>query len=221
MKKRTFLIWLFVIVVMVFCITKVVGVGEKEVAIETETVDVPNVVIDGGEPPVIKVNVITKDEEKVTEKENIPEIDKTLPKFSLEIGEASYDIYSNDLTRIPSDAGGEYFYYQFANGNEITVYLQEKGDILPMAETEANYADKDFCEENNIKVFDKQKIGDSIMYLISYSDFETPDVIEVWRENEKSVLNVYYVDYEQAIDEAMVESIKDFVNHIIDTTAKG
>lgn len=221
MKKRTFLIWLFVIIAMVFCITKVFSVGEKEVSIETETVDVPNVVIDGGEPPVIKVNVITKNEEKVYKKEEIPKIDKTLPKFSLEIGEASYDIYSNDLTRIPSDAGGEYFYYQFANCNEITVYLQEKGDILPMAETEANYADKDFCEENNIKVFDKQKIGDNVMYLLSYSDSKTPDVIEVWRENEKSILNVYYVDYEQTIDNAIVESVKDFINHIVDTTAKG
>lgn len=220
MKKSTILKWLFVVVVAIFCIVKLVGLGDDELIYEADTEEVPAVVIDGSEPPAIKVNIVTKDD--TSEKEaDIVEIDKTMPKFSLEVGEASYDIYSNSLTKIPADASGEYFFYTFKDGNEITVYLQEKGDMLPLEEMESNYADAKFCEENNIRIFDKQVFGDNILYLLSYSDSATPDVIEVWKENEKAILNVYYVNYEEAIDEAMIDSVKDFINHIEDTTAQG
>ena len=84
-----------------------------------------------------------------------------------------------------------------------------------------SYADTTFCKENNINVFRKEKLNDGILYLLSYDGSLTPDVIEVWRENEKAILNVYYVNYEEGINEETVNSIKDFMNYIKDTTAKG
>lgn len=219
MKKSTILKWSFVIVLLLICVIKITTSTDKDVVYDCEDMDVPAVVIDSGEPPTIKINVIHKEDEVSLEKE---EIDRTVPHFNLEINEASYAIYSNDLTKIPDDASGECFFYQFKDGNEITVYLQEKSDMLPLEEMETNYADKTFCEENNIQVFAKSKLDNGgILYLLSYSDSKTPDVVEVWMENEKAILNVYYVNYNETITDDTIESIKDFVNHIEDTTAKG
>ncbi len=218
MKKSTILKWGFVLSLILFCSFKLITNGDDQLVYETEEVDVPAVVIDGSEPPVIEVNIIQKEEEIPPAKEPI---DKTVPHFDIEVGEASYAIYSNDLTRIPENAKGEYFFYRFKNDNEITVYLQEKSDIWSLEEMEDNYDNKEFCEENNLKVFKKETADDGIMYLLSYSDSETPNVVEIWKENEKAILNVYYVSYEEIIDEVTIESIKDFMNHIEDTTAKG
>ena len=218
MKKSTMLKWLFVVIVIAFCIIKFVTANGVETPImEEEDFDVPVMVLNESEPPAIKVNILTK--EDVEEKE--VEIDKTKPHFNLEISEASFSIYSNDLTRISTDGSGEYFYYKFKDENELTVYLQKKEDMISLDEMESNYADTTFCKENNINVFRKEKLNDGILYLLSYDDSLTPDVIEVWRENEKAILNVYYVNYEEGINEETVNSIKDFMNYIKDTTAKG
>ena len=195
MKKSTMLKWLFVVIVIAFCIIKFVTANGVETPImEEEDFDVPVMVLNESEPPAIKVNILTK--EDVEEKE--VEIDKTKPHFNLEISEASFSIYSNDLTRISTDGSGEYFYYKFKDENELTVYLQKKEDMISLDEMESNYADTTFCKENNINVFRKE-----------------------WRENEKAILNVYYVNYEEGINEETVNSIKDFMNYIKDTTAKG
>lgn len=218
MKKSTMLKWLFVVIVIAFCIIKFVTANGVETPImEEEDFDVPVMVLNESEPPAIKVNILTK--EDVEEKEI--EIDKTKPHFNLEISEASFSIYSNDLTRISTDGSGEYFYYKFKDENELTVYLQKKEDMISLDEMESNYADTTFCKENNINVFRKEKLNDGILYLLSYDGSLTPDVIEVWRENEKAILNVYYVNYEEGINEETVNSIKDFMNYIKDTTAKG
>lgn len=218
MKKSTMLKWLFVVIVIAFCIIKFVTANGVETPImEEEDFDVPVMVLNESEPPAIKVNILTK--EDVEEKE--VEIDKTKPHFNLEISEASFSIYSNDLTRISTDGSGEYFYYKFKDENELTVYLQKKEDMISLDEMESNYADTTFCKENNINVFRKEKLNDGILYLLSYDGSLTPDVIEVWRENEKAILNVYYVNYEEGINEETVNSIKDFMNYIKDTTAKG
>lgn len=218
MKKSTMLKWLFVVIVIAFCIIKFVTANGVETPImEEEDFDVPVMVLNESEPPAIKVNILTK--EDVEEKE--VEIDKTKPHFNLEISEASFSIYSNDLTRIPTDGSGEYFYYKFKDENELTVYLQKKENMISLDEIESNYADTTFCKENNINVFRKEKLNDGILYLLSYDGSLTPDVIEVWRENEKAILNVYYVNYEEGINEETVNSIKDFMNYIKDTTAKG
>ena len=217
-KKSTMLKWLFVVIVIAFCIIKFVTANGVETPImEEEDFDVPVMVLNESEPPAIKVNILTK--EDVEEKE--VEIDKTKPHFNLEISEASFSIYSNDLTRISTDGSGEYFYYKFKDENELTVYLQKKEDMISLDEMESNYADTTFCKENNINVFRKEKLNDGILYLLSYDGSLTPDVIEVWRENEKAILNVYYVNYEEGINEETVNSIKDFMNYIKDTTAKG
>lgn len=218
MKKSTMLKWLFVVIVIAFCIIKFVTANGVETPImEEEDFDVPVMVLNESEPPAIKVNILTK--EDVEEKE--VEIDKKKPHFNLEISEASFSIYSNDLTRISTDGSGEYFYYKFKDENELTVYLQKKEDMISLDEMESNYADTTFCKENNINVFRKEKLNDGILYLLSYDGSLTPDVIEVWRENEKAILNVYYVNYEEGINEETVNSIKDFMNYIKDTTAKG
>ena len=76
MKKSTMLKWLFVVIVIAFCIIKFVTANGVETPImEEEDFDVPVMVLNESEPPAIKVNILTK--EDVEEKE--VEIDKKKP----------------------------------------------------------------------------------------------------------------------------------------------
>lgn len=224
MKKSTVLKWGFVVVAIFIAIFVINSRKDSEVYTkEEQDFDNPSEIVEESIPPV-KVNVVTKEEDVPEEEQEVKEeieLDKTVPHFNLEMGEASFSIYSNNLTKIPEDASGDSFYYQFQNGSEMMAYLLEKKDAISLDEMESNYADVNFCRENNLNVFKKEKLDDGILYLLSYDGSLTPDVIEVWKENDKAIFNIYYVDYERGIDEDMVDSIKKFLNHIEDTTAKG
>lgn len=175
---------IFIITIILFLLT---GCSQNTNKTSEEVIDVMNITDDN-------------QDEKIT--------------YSIESDGLSYFIESNEFTPFTVNGNGTFFKYTFEDNNEILVYLQRKQNLISLNELKRNYSDITWTTKNDIKIFKTLELNDGVLFVLSYLESSTPDIIEIWKEDNESVINIYYISYNKPIDESAIKKIKNFCTYI-------
>ena len=161
----------------------------------------------------INTEIVSKDIDETKIPFESEHIEPFVATYTLTNQKIYYTFESNEFIPFTTTEESDCFYYEWKNGDNLTIYMMSPENAFTKETVLTNYSDDVWKKENNITVFSFEETDDTLIYSLTYNkEKQKPNVIEVWHFPENVVINIYY---QFSGDENTAKNnIKDFISNM-------